>query len=199
MLSSKSEPFLWFVRESGTTLILLGITSFCQKYDKEQNRFDYFREGLSPDEILISFYENREDAKCFYWDGYDFREISITEARTVYDNVMDGVGDFLRTKYAYEAAICKDELEIQFVSCVVKKKFEKSIAYAKSLGDTSLERCLWCLSKYSRKAVDHYIEISKDFTEHGYLFSEKINHVVVLNGGIIMNPNATKDRWGINT
>lgn len=189
-LSKTDSPFLWFVRKNGTWLVRLGVEYFYQEYDKEWNRLALFR---------YAYIWRFSEARCFYWDGYDFREIPVSKAQSVYDNIVGQVRLFLANKYPEEVKKCNTPLEIRFESKETEEEYNKSVAYAQSVGDSSLEDCIKRLSEHTRWAVDHFVLIKKGAFKYEYLFHEVVNGKVLFDGGIIMNPDVIESRWNIYT
>lgn len=198
-LRDTDSPFLWFVRKNGTWLVRLGIEYFYQEYDEERNRFALFRKDTFNDVNTYAYIWRFNGVRCFYWDGYDFREIPVSEAQSVYDNIVGQVRLFLANKYPEEAKWCNTPLRIDFESRKTEEEYNKSVAYAQRVGDSSLEGCVKRLSEHIRWAVDHFVLIKKGALEHEYLFHEVVNGKVLFDGGIIMNPDVTENRWNIYT
>lgn len=138
-------------------------------------------------------------ARTFYYDGESIKPVGMEQALMIYRDAEKYYRERAIAEYAEEFLNCNKPLEIIFVSEDTEKKYCESLEYAKSLGDTSLQDCVNRLSKWCRRALDHYVAISYDFTEHGYCFCEIVNGEPHVNGGIIMSRNAEKNRWSIHT
>lgn len=197
-LKNNTEPFFWMVREYGTHLLKIGATEITRWFSNEWRRLDMFR---NPDYHFsyIFLYSNYEDSKVFYWDGLDLRRISMQDAVDIYDNLVMPMWWQKIQQYPKEYEMRIKLLEIRFMSEETEKRYQADLLYAQGLDDTSLQDCVNRLSCWCRKAVDHYISISSDFTEHGYCFCEMVNGEPRINGGIIMNQYAEKNRWSIHT
>lgn len=200
-LQSSNEPFFWLVRESGTVLVHIGTSTINKWFADEKLRMQIFQCHTAPISSIEYYVTNyrQQQMKIFYWDGYSFQQVQVHDVGSIYDNLIGATLASMMDKYADEVAICHEPLEIRFSSPETEKRYNESVEYAKSLNDTSLTNCVNRLSKYQRLAVNHYIQISSDFTEHGYCFAEMINEESRLYGGIIMNPDATMYRWSTHT
>lgn len=197
-LKENTEPFFWLVRECGTSLLKIGASEITRWFSNEWGRFDMFRH---PDYHFscISCYSNYEDLKVFYWDGLDLRRITMQDAANIYNNLVTPMWEQKIQQYPKEYEMRSKPLEIRFMSEETEKRYQADLLYAQGLDDTSLQDCVNRLSHWCRKAVDHYISISSDFTEHGYCFCEMVNGEPRINGGIIMSQYAEKNRWSTHT
>lgn len=197
-LKENTEPFFWLVREHGTSLLKIGPTEIAQWFSKETFRFEMFRDSHYLFE-WISYYSNDKCAKIFYYDGLDLRRITMQEALNVHNNLVMPTWDLEVKKHPKEYEMRDKPLEIRFMSETTEKRYQADLKYAESLNDTSLQDCINRLSRWRRKAVNHYIAISSDFSEHGYCFCEMVNDEPNINGGIIMSQYAEKNRWSTHT
>lgn len=197
-LKENTEPFFWMVREHGTTLLKIGASEIVRWFSNECCRFDMFRNPDAPFGY-ISYYSNYEHLKIFYWDGLDLRRITMQDAANIYDNLVTPMWEQKIQQYPKEYKMRNQPLEIRFMSEETEKRYQADLLYAQGLDDTSLQDCVNRLSHWCRKAVDHYISISSDFTEHGYCFCEMVNGEPRINGGIIMSQYAEKNRWSTHT
>lgn len=197
-LKENTEPFFWMVREHGTTILKIGASEIERWFSNERYRLDMFRDPASPFGCIF-YYSSYESLKIFYWDGLDLRRISMQDATNIYDNLVTPMWKQKTQQYPKEYEMCNKPLEIRFVNEEVEKRYKADLLYARGLNDTSLQECVNRLSCWCRKAVDHYISISSDFTEHGYCFCEMVNGNPNVNGGIIMSQYAEKNRWSIHT
>ena len=186
------------VREHGTTLLKIGASEIARWFSNECCRFDMFRNPDAPFGY-ISYYSNYEHLKIFYWDGLDLRRITMQDAANIYDNLVTPMWEQKNQQYPKEYEMRSKPLEIRFMSEETEKRYQADLLYAQGLNDTSLQDCVNRLSHWCRKAVDHYISISSDFTEHGYCFCEMVNGEPRINGGIIMSQYAEKNRWSTHT
>lgn len=197
-LKENTEPFFWTVRKHGTTLLKIGASEITRWFSNECCRFDMFRNHDAPF-VHISYYSKYDHLKIFYWDGLDLRRISMQDAVEIYDNLVMPMWWQKIQQYPKEYEMRSKLLEIRFMSEETEKRYQADLLYAQGLNDTSLQDCVNRLSCWCRKAVDHYISISSDFTEHGYCFCEMVNGEPRINGGIIMSQYAEKNRWSIHT
>lgn len=197
-LKENTEPFFWMVREHGTTLLKIGASEIARWFSNECCRFDMFRNPDAPFGY-ISYYSNYEHLKIFYWDGLDLRRITMQDAANIYDNLVTPMWEQKIQQYPKEYEMRSKPLEIRFMSEETEKCYQADLKYAESLDDTSLQDCINRLSRWCRKAVNHYIAISSDFSEHSYCFCEMVNDEPNINGGIIMSQYAEKNRWSTHT
>lgn len=191
-------PFLWRVYLTGTRLLKISPKCVESWYATERTRFCMFQHI----DLFFSYFELKaiDFARIFYYDGKSIKLVDTEEqARMIYRDAEKYFRERAIAEYAEEFINCNKPLEIRFMSEDTEKRYRESLEYAKSLGDTSLQDCVNRLSHWSRQALNHYMAISYDFTEHGYCFCEIINDKPHINGGIIMSRHAEKNRWSIHT
>ena len=197
-LETYDGPFLWQVYCTGTRLLKISPECVENWYATERDRFCMFQHSDLP----FSFFELQagdDSVKTFYYDGESIKPVDIERARIIYRDADKCYHERMIAEHAEEFLNCNKPLEIRFMSEDTEKRYRESLEYAKSLGDTSLQDCVNRLSLWHRIAVNHYVVISYDFTEHGYCFCEIINDKPRINGGIIMSRHAEKNRWSIHT
>lgn len=197
-LKENTEPFFWLVREYGTSLVKMGATEIARWFSEEHFRFEMFRNHYAPF-ASISFFSKYECLKVFYWDGLELRRITMLDAGSIYDNLVCPMWSQQVKQHIEEYEMRDKPLEIRFMSETTEKRYQADLKYAESLNDTSLKDCINRLSRWCRKAVNHYIAIYSDFSEHGYCFCEMVNDEPNINGGIIMSQYAEKNRWSTHT
>ena len=197
-LETYDGPFLWQVYCTGTRLLRISRECVESFYATEERRFCMFQH---PD-LPFSFFKPEAgdgSVRTFYYDGASIKPVGIEQARMIFRDTERGYRERMIAEHAEEFLNCNKPLEIRFMSEDTEKKYRESLEYAKSLGDTSLQDCVNRLSQWRRRALNHYMAISYDFTEHGYCFCEIVNGEPHINGGIIMHQNAEKNRWSIHT
>lgn len=196
-LEEYDGPFLWRVYLTGTRLLKISPKCVESWYATERTRFCMFQNI----DLFFSYFELKaiDYARIFYYDGASIKPVGIEQARMIYRDSERGYRERMIAEHAEEFLNCNKPLEIRFMSEDTEKKYRESLEYAKSLGDTSLQDCVNRLSQWRRRALNHYMAISYDFTEHGYCFCEIVNGEPHINGGIIMSQNAEKNRWSIHT
>ena len=197
-LETYDGPFLWQAYCTGTKLLRISRECVESFYATEGRRFCMFQH---PD-LPFSFFKpaaGDDSVRTFYYDGASIKPVGIEQARMIYRDAERGYRERMIAEHAEEFLNCNKPLEIRFMSEDTEKKYRESLEYAKSLGDTSLQDCVNRLSQWRRRALNHYMAISYDFTEHGYCFCEIVNDEPHINGGIIMHQNAEKNRWSIHT
>lgn len=184
-IKNNLEPFFWSVCEYGTVHCYIGPTRMNRLFENEESRFRIFRENDAPIAGAKWYEDNR---KIFFFDGFQLVNITPADIDVIYANIWHGEIERLKEKYPAEYEMRDEKLEIRMDECVAAKLGE-SMAFAKSIRDTSLEECLSRLSKHPRLGIDHYIKLTSDFSEHGYLFFENLNGECRMNGGIIYHGN----------
>lgn len=184
-LEENWEPFFWMVREYGTSLLHIGPSRMNNLFRNEASRFQIFRDNDAPIASLKYWGDN---GRIFFYDGFQLVEIHSIDIECIYANIWYNEIERVKEEHIAEFEMCDKPLEIRMEECVAAK-LDASMAFAKSISDTSLEECLARLSKHSRLGVDHYITIMSDFSEHGYLFFENLNGECRMNGGIIYHGN----------
>lgn len=184
-LEENWEPFFWMVREYGTSLCHIGPSRMNNLFKNEASRFQIFRDNDAPIASLKYWGDN---GRIFFYDGFKLVEIQSIDIECIYANIWYNEIERVKEEHIAEFEMCDKPLEIRMEECV-SAKLDASMAFAKSISDTSLEECLARLSKHSRFGVDHYITLMSDFSEHGYLFFENLNGECRMNGGIIYHGN----------
>ena len=193
-LEENWEPFFWMVREYGTSLLHIGPSRMNNLFRNEASRFQIFRDNDAPIASLKYWGDN---GRIFFYDGFQLVEIHSIDIECIYANIWHNEIERVKEEHIDEFEMCDKPLEIRMEECVAAK-LDASMAFAKSISDTSLEECLARLSKHSRFGVDHYITLMSDFSEHGYLFFENLNGECRMNGGIIYHGNP-KDGYKENS
>lgn len=184
-LEENWEPFFWMVREYGTSLCHIGPSRMNNLFKNEASRFQIFRDNEAPIASLKYWGDN---GRMFFYDGFKLVEIHSIDIECIYANIWYNEIERVKEEHIAEFEMCDKPLEIRMEECVAAK-LDASMAFAKSIRNTSLEECLERLSKHTRLGVDHYITLMSDFSEHGYLFFEKLNGECRMNGGIIYHGN----------
>lgn len=196
-LENTNEPFLWMVRDQGTSLVKLGAGEMRKHFHYEQLRMELMRNAESP---LSSFkYLASLEAKFYYYDGLELRQIKKADTTTIYLSLW---GDSIKTLpefYPTEYAAISKPLELRMASEQVAAKFKRVKEVARDLHDTSFMACMERLKSWTRRAVDQHIEISDDFTENSFSFCEITNGTPGINGGVIYSSYAKENRWSTHT
>lgn len=192
------EPFFWLV-STGTHLVRCGTTQITGILGVEAGRMRVFRDPYSPISAITYYEHSNYPKKLFYWDGFDLHKITFEEARVIWGNLASWSIAQAKVEYVEEYRLRDELLPIKFASKETEESYRESLEYSDALGDDSLARCVERLTKYQRVAVDQYILISADFTEHGYCFGEMVNGECIMNGGIIPDLKKSEDRWQIHT
>lgn len=195
-LENTNEPFFWMVREHGTTLSYIGPTRMSQLFDSEEYRIALMKDELAP--ITDINYWNDNSSKYFYWSGYNLTSIQKEDMNVIFQQIWSDNIKKLKDKYPEEYAVINKPLNLA-MNPQIEKLVEEVLGIAENMNDDSLSKCLNRLSNWTRKAVNHKIEIYRDFAKYSFGFCEMINGKSGINGGIIFNPNATNKHWSIHT
>ena len=194
-LECEDKEFLWQVGSEGTSLVFVGSSEIYQWYEKESMRMAIFRDFYAP--ISYALDVNHPDAKTYYYDGNRIWEAGASQIMTIYRDHYWKYHRQMIAKHFTDYLVKDAPLEIRFMGNT-EETVKEALEYAASLDDTSLWECLERLSKYTRQAVNHYVEIYDDFTKYGFTFAEMINGKTRLVGGIIMH-DLPGNRWSIHT
>lgn len=195
-LKGTNEPFLWLVREHGTTLQMIGPTTIYKLLQSESARLELMRNKYA---ILASIlYWNGNSNKYFYWDGYELKAVGQNKIQEIFDNIWGKEIAGLSEKYPKEANVANKPLELVMYD-EVKKRLDSELEFAASIGDNSLQDCLDRLTSYQRQAVNHCVRISTDFAPHSFGFVELINNQSRIVGGIIYSEYSKQNHWTIHT
>ncbi len=183
-ITENLEPFFWSVREYGTSLCHIGPTRMNRLLENEASRFQIFRDHEAPIASIMYWSEG----KLFFFDGFQLVSIERDDIQCIYKNIWCNEIYKVIERHPDEFEICDKPLDIRMEECVAAK-LDESMAFARSIRNTSLEECLSRLSKHPRLGIDHYITLMSDFSEHGYLFFENLNGECRMNGGVIYHGN----------
>lgn len=195
-LENTNEPFFWMVREQGTTLSRIGPTIMNQLFNSEECRIALMKDELAP--IADINYWNDSSAKYFYWSGYDLNVIQKEDLSVIFLRIWADSIKKLKKEYPEEYEVIDRPLDLT-MNPQIEKLIEEIRGIAESMEDDSFSNCLNRLSNWTRRAVNHKIEIYGDFAKYSLGFCEKINDKCGINGGIIFSPNATGKHWSIHT
>lgn len=194
-LDGKNEPFLWLVRDSGTSLAFLGET-LERKTREECFRIKVFRDRLFPIQDILFWLRNK-DSRVFYYDFLDLREIRKEDAEKLYLGMWNDRVERLREDHPEEIEALGRPIEIiRMYDC--DRHLEGQLEFARSIGDGSLHRIIDRMRNHERAAVDHKVYLYKQ-GDRDFYFEEKINGRMVLNGGIIFHKNKSDNRWEHHT
>lgn len=195
-LAQTNEPFLWMVREFGTTLCNIGFSKHLKLFNNECCRMVIMRDKIALIQSIL--YWNDPSAKYFYYDGWKLHRIIKEEVRDIYMNVYEASINQMIEEHPEEANMAIQPLKLEIRESA-REALEKAKEFADSLNDTSLKDCLNRLTIYSRAAIDHVIEIYRDCAKYSFGFAERINGEYRICGGIIYAEYRTEKRWQIHT
>lgn len=193
-LEKSMEPFFWMVREHGTSLDYIGPTRMNKLFENEAARFQIFRESDSP----IYSIKYWRDGRLFFFDGLQLVEISKPEVDVIYENIWHNEIERLKERYPLEYEMRDKPLELE-MSDDTRKLYEETLAFAESIGDTSLKDCVCRLQHHARYAICHKINLYRDFADKSFGFSETIYGDSRLVGGIIYSSHLDNNRWSTHT
>lgn len=187
-LRQHGGAFIWELFNASTNLVSFNAINF-NLSSSPSFRFQYFR-GYSE---CFS-----EESRIYFYMGGALHQITKEEAENIYNSLITPVIRRYRERYPEEYAHRNDKLELVMTSDT-RERLDKSLEYAAKIGDKSLQGCLNRLVSYDRHSLDEKIELTLDFTEHGYQFRQMVDGRCVMNGGIIMDSDDTPRRWSIHT
>ena len=190
------EPFLWTVRETGTSLDFIGATRMRECFANEQLRMEIFRDETAP--IASSLFHWCDDMRHYYFDGLSLVPVSTGEIKDIYQNLWSEEIKLQRELHKEECEACKKELSLvimcdaDWYNMVIKKSVE--------MNDPSLGMCLSRLTHWDRQAVNHTIEIYKDFGTYDIYFVEMVNGQKRTCGGIVYDKEGYDGKhWSMHT
>lgn len=76
-----------------------------------------------------------------------------------------------------------------------KKRYDQAVAYAKEIGDTTLQSCLDKLQRWedNKRSEGYEMELSQDFAPYSMLFTlRKSDGTTHISGGLIFHGNPDK-------
>lgn len=193
--------FFWMCRKNGTSLLLFSeILDFKYWESVESRRFALFRDMYAPISTF-KFYDECGDSsvKYYCWSEGKLKQVDFEYIRINFHKMFIDIMCTLSVKYHEEESQCFKPLDIVYASDSTHDEMRKSLKFAESMGDTSLKDCVDRLSRYQRFALDHTIQIYKDFSEHGFTFNEVVNGKSKMVGGIIYHKGLPGGQWCIHT
>lgn len=191
-----NEPFLWAVRPTGASLQFIGASYMVEAFGKEQYRMEIFRDNLAP--IGCITYSWCSSMKYFYWDGLSLVRVKKVEIKDIFLNLWSAEIQRQAILHKDEYDVCNKPLSIEI--CCNSFRQEEALKKANKLGDSSLTDCLERLTKWTRQAVDHKVELYSDFCDYSFKFCEKVNGEPRLCGGIIYSESASDGKhWSMHT
>lgn len=198
-IKASREPFLWLEYGGCTHLTMCGAWSISQLFATEAKRMAMFREPNEPiGAIEYVFGLKRPEYKCFYWSGYKLERVTTDAALQIWHCLVESALGKARDEHKDEYECCNIQLQLKF-SEATEDVFYKELKLAEEMGDRSLTDCITRLRCRRRMAINHYIQISLDFADHSFYFTEMVNDEFQSNGGIIADFERTKNRWSIHT
>ena len=198
-LNGHLGPFFWMVRENGTELMKVDIRTIVDNFSSQAFRMSMFRD---PNCQLLDFkyYCGHSMTKIFYYDGYKLVMVpSYEELKDIWYAIAGSYYWEMRKVYQEEYEMCSKPLEVKCSSIEVKKKLDKALEFAATMGDKSLKACIARFSRYERSAIDEYIQIGYDSGEYDFSFAQIRNGKCVFNGGIVFHDNNSEKRWQIHS
>lgn len=195
-LEQTCEPFFWCVRDSGTSLVFIGPSMMRSYMELQSRRFFWFRDEYAP--IFGIMYWKEPGCKHFFYDGHALLKIQHEDYAKIFKNIWEAEYKSLIQQFKEEYDMRHKPLEIRMPESI-KKVYNDTVQFAKSLGDTSLVDCIHRLSHYQRRGIDHCIEVYGDFAKHSFGFCEKLNGEPRIAGGIIYSDYRNEKRWSIHT
>lgn len=190
------EPFLWAIRPTGTSLQFIGASCMTEAFGKEQCRMELFRDNLAP--IACITFSWSSSMKYFYWDGLSLVRIQKDEAKDIFLNLWSAEIKRQEIQHKDEYDVCNKPLTIEI--CCNPLRQEEALKKANDLEDTSLVDCLERLTRWTRQAVEHKVELYSDFADYSFTFCEKVNGEPRLFGGIIYSESASDGKhWSMHT
>lgn len=199
-LKDYDEPFFWMARENGTLLCKIGINHINSMIANpnpkkaEAARICWFKDFYV---FMFSIKYWSDNARYFYYDGCTMIETSLEELEEIYEGHLSHIYREVIRDYKHEYNVAKKRLPIK-LRCSISR-LKEALYFAESINDTSLIECLRRLRGYSRVAVDQYVSVGSDFTEHGFVFCNTANGESELVGGIIMHSYKNEYKWQIHT
>ena len=187
-LENYDGSFIWQVRKTGTTLEKCDPILLIRDM-KEEQTMRYFvlrNEGKEPyiyDSKDIQFTVYNRQTLIFV-----SREDFISFYKECYKIAAENFGELFP-----EIKVVKRPIQVTF-DCGLKYVMEQ-IRFAQSIGDESLLGILRNFRNWPRSFDNHAIRIGKDFTEHGFSFSEYRDGNWGICGGILFY----RGKWHTHT
>lgn len=199
-MQASNEPFIILIYKDGTHMVQCGAHAIAQYFATESGRMAMFRDPRHPMSAIKYQGEIYDTPRTIlYWDGWCLLPITVRGALELWDSLVGRTFEQARIEHMDEYIHRNERLDIRFSSELAERHYRETLAMSDDLADESLARCIDRLSQWKRLAVNHYIQISMDFEDFSYRFTEMVNGEPRICGGIIADMSKDDNRWTLHT
>lgn len=194
--ADEKEPFLWCVRESATTLLMMSVDGEKERLNiNESYRFQFMQNPTIWIDNLITV-SQWSGSRLFYYNGNTLREIPTKQtaayAKDIFTPVIEELKEYIITNFAEQDGDYTRKVDIEFCNST----FVQVMQIARTDEGAELLKTLRRFHSWSRRSKCHHVYIANDFMEKSFTFIEIAGaETNRLRGGIIYN----NGRWSIHT
>lgn len=194
--ADEKEPFLWCVRESATTLLMMSVDEEKERLNtNECCRFQFMQNPTVWIDNLVSV-SQWSGSRLFYYNGNTLREIPtervVSYAKDIFMPVIEELKEYIMANFAEQDGGYTRKVNIEFCD----NAFAEVMQIARTDEGVELLKALKRFHGRARRSADHKIYIARDFMDKSFTFVEMAGKETTrLNGGIIYNG----EHWTIHT
>lgn len=178
-LKNYDGDFIWVVKSSGTDLIKIDADFLLRQMDSEAFRYTFAQEALYNDIIV-----DCPNGHIILFSGSGMKFISKRYAELLWRHRRAEV-EAMYVKQTNQQLPKNFKVRVRF-DCPISYVLGE-LRYAREHGDESLMNCFKGLRDRLKVSDDHTMVVSRDFTEHSFLFCEEYLGRCLLGGGIIFH------------
>lgn len=192
--ADEKTPFLWSVRKSATTLLMMDISEETERLNKKESyRFQFMK---NPYLWINNFAEvSQWGESVFYYDGEELQEISTKTApayaRDIFTPVVEKLKSYVNAHFAQKDGDYNAKIDVHFTP----DAFSHVLEIARTGEGAELLKMLRQFRHYARCSRNHKISVACDFVNKSFYFQETVADTYKMNGGIIYNGG----HWTIHT
>ena len=192
--ADEKAPFLWSVRKSATTLLMMDISEETERLNKSESyRFQFMK---NPTLWVENFAEvSQWSESVFYYDGEELQEIPVKAApayaKDIFMPVVEKLKGYVNARFAQKDGDYNAKVDVHFTP----DAFSQVLEIARTDEGAELLKTLRRFRHYSRRSRNHKIGVACDFVNKSFYFQEIVADTRKMNGGIIYNGG----HWTIHT
>lgn len=186
-LENYDERFLWFVAPSHTHLAKIGEQYLSDIVDlSEEGLYAVLQRNTTPDACVNSL---SKDDLVFYYDGDQMTQITIEEAK----HLWEAVRSWSLYSWQLQNGMCAlpNDFTIPLELSCSFAYLKDQLKYAREIGTSTLVDALKRFKHYQKINSTHKCVIGKDFSQHSFTFafiytdSKTGEEKCSLNGGLL--------------
>ena len=192
--ADEKAPFLWSVRKSATTLLMMDISEETERLNKSENyRFQFMK---NPTLWVENFAEvSQWSENVFYYDGEKLQKIPTKAApayaKDIFMPTIEKLKGYVNTYFVQKDGNYNAKVDVHFTP----DAFSRVLEIARTDEGEELLKTLQRFRHWARRSRNHKISIACDFVDKSFYFQETVADTYKMSGGIIYNSG----HWTIHT